>query len=76
MVNDGILPGDVLVDGLYQGVIFESGSLTNVYDKYPGAGDPGDTDPIDVDLDGVIDLQPVAGSPGTFTNGEKEITFN
>jgi hypothetical protein len=68
--------GDMVDDRLYQGVIFESGSLANVYDKSPGPGDPGGDEPIDVDMDGMPEFTPVDGSPGTFTYDGGEITFH
>lgn len=68
--------GDLVQDGLYQGVIFESGSMTNIYDKFPGPGDPNADQPIDVDMDGTADFTPVAGSPGTFTYDGGQITFH
>ena len=45
--------GDVFADGLYQGVVYETGSLTNLYDKYPGPGDDNADQPIDVDMDAI-----------------------
>jgi mono/diheme cytochrome c family protein len=68
--------GDLVEDRLYQGVIFDSGSLTNLYDKFPGPGDDGAELPIDVDGDGVPEFTPVEGSPGTFTYDGGEITFH
>lgn len=68
--------GDLVEDELWQGVIFESGSLTNVYDKFPGPGDPGADQPIDVDMDAAPEFMPVAGSPGSFTYDGGEITFH
>ena len=68
--------GDLVEDGLYQGVIFESGSMVNIYDKFPGPGDTGADEPIDVDMDGQAEFTPVNGSPGTFTYDGGEITFH
>ena len=68
--------GDLVEDGLYQGVIFESGSMVNLYDKFPGPGDTGADEPIDVDMDGQAEFTPVDGSPGTFTYDGGEITFH
>ncbi|MCP4246900.1 MAG: hypothetical protein GY778_07610 [bacterium] len=70
--------GDLVVDGFYQGVIFESGGMANIYDKFPGPGDPGADADIDVDMDGVPEFVAVEGSPGTFTYGvdAAEITFH
>ncbi len=78
-INGGEYPGatgDLYEDGLYQGVVYQTGSLENVYDKYPGPGDPGATEPIDVDMDGIPEFLPVPGQPGTFTYGETEVTFH
>ena len=68
--------GAFVEDGLWQGVIFESGSMTNIYDKFPGPGDPGADQPIDVDMDGVPEFAPVEGSPGSFTHQSGEISFH
>ena len=68
--------GDLVEDSLFQGVIFESGSMSNLYDKYPGPSDLGATDPIDVDMDGTPEFIPVEGSPGTFTVDGVEVTFH
>jgi hypothetical protein len=68
--------GDLVEDEMYQGVIFENASMTNLYDKFPGPGDPGAGDPIDVDRDGIPDFIPVDGSPGTYTIGDTEVTFH
>ena len=70
--------GDLVQDNLYQGVIFESGSMTNSYDKFPGPGDDNSDQPIDVDMDGTPEFTPVEGMPGTFTYGDEDaqITFH
>ncbi len=68
--------GDLVADRLYQGVLFSPGSMTNLYDKFPGPGDPEAGEPIDVDMDGVPEFIPVGGSPGTFTYDGGEITFH
>jgi hypothetical protein len=68
--------GNVFDDGLYQGVIFDTASMDNLYDKFPGPGDDGDADPIDMDMDGTPEFVPVDGSPGTFTHNGSEVTFH
>ncbi len=68
--------GNVLLDGLYQGVIYATASMTNLYDKYPGPDDPAAGDAIDVDMDGTPEFIPVDGSPGTFTFDGTEVTFH
>jgi hypothetical protein len=65
-----------LVDGLYQGVIYATASMINLYDKYPGPGDPGATEEIDVDMDGTPEFIPVEGRPGRFTFEGDEVTFH
>jgi len=67
---------NTFADALYQGVVFATASLTNLYDKYPGPDDPNATEPIDVDMDGTPEFIPVDGEPGTFTFDGKEITFH
>ena len=68
--------GNMITDLLYQGVIYATASMTNLYDKYPGPNDPGATDPIDVDMDGTPEFLPVDGRPGTFTFEGVEVTFH
>jgi mono/diheme cytochrome c family protein len=78
-INGDDYPGDtgnIFSDGLYQGVVYETGSLENAYDKFPGPNDPGADEPIDVNMDGEADFVPVDGNPGTFTIDGKEITFH
>ena len=78
-MNDLAYPGatgDLVEDNLFQGVIFESGSMTNIYDKFPGPSDPEADQSIDVDMDGVVEFTPVDGSPGTFTFEGGEIAFH
>jgi hydroxylamine dehydrogenase len=68
--------GDVFDDGLYQGVIFDTASMTNLYDKFPGPSDENASEFIDVDMDGIPEFVPVEGSPGTFTHDSTEVTFH
>jgi hydroxylamine dehydrogenase len=68
--------GGVLNDGLYQGVVFDTGSLANLYDKFPGPGDAGSDEPIDVDMDGIFEFVPLEGSPGTFTHEGTQVEFH
>ena len=66
----------MLLDGLYQGVIYATASMTNLYDKYPDPDDPGASESIDVDMDGTPEFIPVDGNPGTFTFDGTEVTFH
>ncbi|NOZ00562.1 MAG: hypothetical protein GXP54_01560 [Deltaproteobacteria bacterium] len=71
--------GDPYADGLYQGVIFETASMTNLYDKYPGPNDfdlPNYGKDIDVDMDGTPEFIADPNNPGTYTIGGKTVTFN
>lgn len=68
--------GNVFDDGLYQGVIFDTAGMTNLYDKFPGPGDENASESIDVDMNGVPEFLPVEGSPGTFTRDGAEVTFH
>jgi len=80
------LTGDIFDDGLYPGVFYNTGLMTNYFDKFPGAGDsdldwfdadgliggdgtPDNTQPIDIDGDGVIDLDVVNGSGASLPAG-------
>jgi len=78
-INDDVYPGatgDLYVDQIFQGVVYETGSLVNTYDKYPGPDDPGADQPIDVDMDGEPEFLPVPGEPGTFMFGETQVMFH
>jgi hypothetical protein len=68
--------GNVYDDGLYQGVIYDTASMTNLYDKFPGPNDANASDPIDMDMDGTPEFTPVDGQPGTFTHDGNQVNFN
>jgi len=75
--------GDPYTDGLYQGVVYDTATMDNVYDKFPGPDDvdlPNYGQDIDVDMDGTPEFLAVDGQPGTYTiNGDtsgKTLTFH
>jgi len=71
--------GDPYADGLYQGVIYDTASMTNLYDKFPGPKDfdlPNYGQDIDVDMDGTPEFIADPANPGSYTIDGKAVTFN